>query len=56
MPILYGVLSNIDDWDLEGDEIVVVDSAHCVTPTIKCNFSFFSFHPYSNLFVLVMGV
>ena len=46
MPILYGGVSNIDDWDLEGDEIVVVDSAHCVTPTIKCDFSFFSFHPY----------
>ena len=46
MPILYGGVSNIDDWDLEGDEIVVVDSAHCVTPTIECDFSFFSFHPY----------
>ena len=46
MPILYGGVSNIDGWDLEGDEIVVVDSAHCVTPTIKCDFSFFSFHPY----------
>ena len=46
MPILYGGVSNIDNWDLEGDEIVIVDSAHCVTPTIKCDFSFFSFHPY----------
>ena len=46
MPILYGGVSNIDNWDLEGDEIVVVDSAHCVTPTIKYDFSFFSFHPY----------
>jgi dTDP-4-amino-4,6-dideoxygalactose transaminase len=46
MPILYGGVSTIDGWDLEGDEIVIVDSAHCVTPTIKCDFSFFSFHPY----------
>ena len=46
MPILYGGVSNIDGWSLKGDEIVVVDSAHCVTPTIKCDFSFFSFHPY----------
>jgi len=46
MPILYGGISNIDDWELKGDEIVIVDSAHCVTPTIKCNFSFFSFHPF----------
>ena len=46
MPILYGGVSNIDNWDLVGDEIVVVDSAHCVTPTIKSDFTFFSFHPY----------
>ena len=46
MPILYGGVSNIDNWTLMGDEIVVVDSAHCVTPTIKSDFIFFSFHPY----------
>lgn len=46
MPVLYGGVSNIDNWNLNGDEIVVVDSAHCVTPTIKCDFSFFSFHSY----------
>jgi len=49
MPILYGGVSNVPGFDnIEGgyDEIVVVDSAHCVTPTIKCDFSFFSFHPY----------
>ena len=46
MPILYGGVSNIDDWRLVGDEINVVDSAHCVTPTIKSDFIFFSFHPY----------
>lgn len=49
MPILYGGVSNIPGFDdIKGgyNEIVVVDSAHCVTPTIKCDFSFFSFHPY----------
>lgn len=46
MPILYGGVSNIDNWNLVGDEIVVVDSAHCVTPTIQSDFTFFSFHPY----------
>lgn len=45
MPILYGGVSNIDKWDLVGDEIVVVDSAHCVTPIINSDFIFFSFHP-----------
>ena len=46
MPVLYGGISNISNFDLVGDEIVVVDSAHCVTPTIASNFVFFSFHPY----------
>ena len=40
MPILYGGVSNINNWKLTGDEIVVVDSAHCVTPTIKSDFTF----------------
>tara|TARA_Y100000004_G_scaffold196733_1_gene267826 strand:- start:1452 stop:2432 length:981 start_codon:yes stop_codon:yes gene_type:complete len=50
MPILYGGVSNIKGFDsikLDGyREIVVVDSAHCVTPTIDSDFTFFSFHPY----------
>jgi len=50
MPILYGGVSNIKGFDTLSDdnynEIVVVDSAHCVTPKIKSDFTFFSFHPY----------
>lgn len=46
MPVLYGGVSTIKNFDLVGDEIIVVDSAHCVTPTIKCDYLFFSFHPY----------
>lgn len=46
MPILYGGVSSIPNLRLNGDEIVVVDSAHCVTPTIDSDFTFFSFHPY----------
>ncbi len=46
MPVLYGGVSEIEDFEPYGDEIVVVDSAHCVTPTIKSDFVFFSFHPY----------
>ena len=37
MPILYGGVSNIPGFDnIKGNynEIIVVDSAHCVTPTI----------------------
>ena len=49
MPVLYGGVSTVKDWQPAGDEIVVVDSAHCVTPDIKCDFSFFSFHPYKPL-------
>lgn len=46
MPVLYGGVSNIDNFEVFGDEIIVVDSAHCVTPAIKSDFIFFSFHPY----------
>lgn len=51
MPVLYGGVSNIAGFDYFFDsskygEIIVVDSAHCATPTIKSNFLFFSFHPY----------
>ena len=50
MPILYGGVSNIKGFDTLSDdnynEIVVVDSAHCATPQIKSDFTFFSFHPY----------
>jgi len=46
MPVLYGGVSDIQDWKTNGDEVVVVDSAHCVTPKIECDYSFFSFHPY----------
>lgn len=46
MPVLYGGVSHIDNWKLKGDEIVIVDSAHCVTPIIPCDFLFFSFHPF----------
>jgi len=45
MPILYGGVSTIPDWKLRGDEIVVVDAAHCPTPTLRGDFTFFSFHP-----------
>ncbi len=51
MPVLYGGVSNIDGFDSffeesQYEEIIVIDSAHCVTPTIKSDFIFFSFHPY----------
>jgi dTDP-4-amino-4,6-dideoxygalactose transaminase len=46
MPILYGGVSSVPNWDVFGDEIVVVDSAHSITPTIESDFTFFSFHPY----------
>jgi len=46
MPVLYGGISNINDWKVKGDEFILVDSAHCVTPKLKCDASIFSFHPY----------
>ena len=46
MPVLYAGVSTLNDWSLVGDEIVVVDSAHCVTPNVDSDITFFSFHPY----------
>jgi len=46
MPVLYGGVSTIEGFSAAlTDEIVVVDSAHCVTPTIEADYLFFSFHP-----------
>ena len=46
MPVLYRGISTIKNFELFGDEIVVVDSAHCSTPSINSDFVFFSFHTY----------
>ena len=51
MPVLYGGVSTISGFEetVESggyNEFVVVDSAHCVTPKIKSDVTFFSFHPY----------
>jgi dTDP-4-amino-4,6-dideoxygalactose transaminase len=48
MPVLYGGVSVIEGFSegLRGDEIVVIDSAHCAMPTMDADFVFFSFHPY----------
>ena len=50
MPILYGGVSKIQGLEkLKEDgyqEIMIVDSAHCVTPQVEADFTFFSFHPY----------
>lgn len=46
MPVLYGGVSTIPGLETLNDEIVVIDSAHCVAPNVKCDFCFFSFHPY----------
>ena len=50
LPVLYGGVSNIPNFNKHvTDEIVVVDSAHCIQPTIKSNYIFFSFHPIKPL-------
>jgi len=45
MPVLYGGVSDIVSFSGVTDEIVIVDSAHCLTPNIKYDYAFFSFHP-----------
>jgi len=50
MPVLYGGVSNIPDFNKKvTDEIVVVDSAHCIEPTIESDYIFFSYHPIKPL-------
>jgi len=50
MPILYGGVSDIPSMEqIRGDEIVAVDSAHCITPVIRSDYIFFSFHPVKPL-------
>ena len=51
MPILYGGVSKIPGLESLRNtgygEVIVVDSAHCVTPKNPyADFTFFSFHPY----------
>ncbi len=45
MPVLYGGVSKIPDLNLYEDDIVVLDSAHCINPTMEYDFGLFSFHP-----------
>lgn len=45
MPVLYGGVSQITNFELLGDEIVVLDSAHCISPDMDYDYAFFSFHP-----------
>jgi len=54
MPILYGGTSDIGGLiqkvrDTNWGDIVVVDSAHCLRPTIESDYIFFSFHPLKPL-------
>jgi len=46
MPVLYGGVGSVNNFNLIGDEIIVIDSAHCVTPNLESDYVFFSFHPY----------
>lgn len=50
MPVLYGGVSTIPNFEsiyTDGyKEITVVDAAHCVTPSLKAHFTFYSFHPF----------
>jgi dTDP-4-amino-4,6-dideoxygalactose transaminase len=45
MPVLYGGVSGKGrDFGFLGDEIVVVDSAHCINPKLEYDYAFLSFH------------
>ena len=48
MPVLYGGVSRVDGYEefcKQNNALLVLDSAHCITPTIQHDFAFYSFHP-----------
>lgn len=48
MPVLYGGVSKIEDIETfckERDCILLLDSAHCISPTMDYDYAFYSFHP-----------
>lgn len=57
MPVLYGGVSDIPEFsELVSDELVVVDSAHCINPNISSDYIFFSFHPVKPLTMSCGGI
>ena len=48
MPVLYGGVSNIPGLSSVARSLgclIILDSAHCVSPTMEHDYSFYSFHP-----------
>ena len=48
MPILYGGVSTIGSFEEETKDLkftLVIDSAHCISPTMNYDYAFYSFHP-----------
>ena len=48
MPVLYGGVSsipNLEEFCKEKNCLLVLDSAHCISPTMNHDYSFYSFHP-----------
>jgi len=48
MPILYGGVSTIPEFEEKtknNNFILILDSAHCISPTLNYDYAFYSFHP-----------
>ena len=45
MPMLYGGVTNIENFKIDPEDLVVLDSAHCVSPKMRHDYAFYSFHP-----------
>lgn len=48
MPVLYGGVSTISGFEQfckSNKSILVLDSAHCISPTMDYDYAFYSFHP-----------
>ena len=52
MPVLYGGVSAIEGFEEETRDLkftLVIDSAHCISPTMNYDYAFYSFHPVKPL-------
>ena len=48
MPVLYGGVSRVagmHEFCEENNCTLILDSAHCISPTMDCDYAFYSFHP-----------
>ena len=56
LPTLYGGVSNIENFNLIGDETIVLDCAHSIKVNMDADFYIYSFFPTKPIFMLHGGI